>query len=268
MLPSVAFYGKQVVNPAANSIDPAGFFRMKPAYPLRSWLLVSSASEAELDTATESGADALIIDLKADGPERASVRQRVAGFITDRNASAPATFVRIEALGSPVCEEDINALTSARPTGFVLPQAAGGADVTRLAALLAAAEADAGIADGATGIVPLATQTPAALAGLSSYAGASARTAALVWDSQSLQSALGSHACEDENGALTTLYERVRNQCLIAAAAAGIAAIDRPEMGSGPAFVKSCNMAWRDGFSGKLATSPDQVAIINGIFGS
>lgn len=214
-----------------------------------------------------SGADALILDLGIDGAERAAARQRVIDFMASRDDTAPAVFVMVAAIGTPECEDDIRTLTAARPAGFVLQQATGGADVTRLAALLGAAEADIGIDDGATAIVPLATQTPAAILGLATYVGSSSRLLGLAWDALSLKASLGSRAIEDESGALTTPYSLARNQCLISAMAAGLHAIDRAEPGEGRAFINSCNEAWRDGFAGKIATSPAQVPVINGVFG-
>ncbi|MGE0233203.1 MAG: aldolase/citrate lyase family protein [Flavobacteriaceae bacterium] len=240
---------------------------MRPARSHRSWLLTPCSDESALMAARRSGADALILDLAAGGPDRMAVREMAARFVEACGTSDPVPYVMIASVGTAECDGDVRAITAARPAGLVLCRAGGGGDVTRLAALLAAAEADAGVEDGATKILALATDTPAAVLGLATYAGASMRLAGLIWGPQRLREELGSRAIEDESGTLTTLYAHVRNQCLISAAAAGVAAIDRAEPAAGAALANACTAAWRDGFSGKIAVSPDQVTVMNAIFG-
>ena len=234
----------------------------------RSWLLTPCTGESAMAAALESGADALVVELGAGGP-RAAARERTCAFLAgcDR-AAGPAIFVMIAALDDPDCDADVRALAGARPAGLVLPRAAGGADAARLGALLAAAEAEAGLDDGSITVLPLATQTPASVFGLGTYAGATGRLAGLAWYLPGLRDALGSRAAHDETGALTTPYALVRNLCLIGASSAGVPAIDHAGPEEGKALIDICNAAWRDGFSGKLALSAAQVPVINGIFGA
>ena len=154
----------------------------------------------------------------------------------------------------------LDALIPARPTGIALAGAEGGADVTRLSALLRPREAMAGIDDGATRVIALATDTPAGLLALASYGDASPRLMALAWDDQPLAEALGA---EDTSQVALS----ARTGTLVAAAAAGVAALDRPFPGSDlGALQAEAEAARRAGFSGKLACRPDQIAVINAAF--
>ena len=153
---------------------------------LRSLLIVSPDSDRPLDQAAASGADGLIVDVAKAGAE---ALRRTAGFL---GAAAPgAVFVRVGPLAALHTMAVLDALIPARPTGIALAAAEGGADVTRLSALLRPREAMAGIDDGATRVIALATDTPAGLLALASYRDASRRLMALAWDDQPLAEALG-----------------------------------------------------------------------------
>ena len=118
----------------------------------------------------------------------------------------------------------------------------------------------AGIDDGATRIIALATDTPAGLLALATYGGASRRLAALAWDDRPLLAALGADAGAD-------VARAARTGTLVAAAAAGVASLDRPFRDSDLGALRAeAEAARRDGFSGKLACRPDQVPVIDAVF--
>jgi len=79
---------------------------------------------------------------------------------------------------------------------------------------------------------------------------------------------LGSQTNKDRQGKWTSPFQLARNLCLFAAHAAGVAAIDTiyADFRDPEGLRASCDEARRDGFSGKLAIHPDQVAIINSAF--
>jgi citrate lyase subunit beta/citryl-CoA lyase len=64
------------------------------------------------------------------------------------------------------------------------------------------------------------------------------------------------------------LFKIARALCLAAAAAAEVDAVDTvyTKIGDTEGLRKTCNEARRDGFRGKMAIHPDQVAIINEAF--
>lgn len=237
---------------------------------MRSLLFVPADSERKRAKALHAGADALILDLEdsvgadAKGP----ARHAAADFLADAANRRSPVYVRINALSSGLAADDLDAVVPARPDGILLPKSEGGQDVTLLSAMLAAREALAGIDDGATRILVIATETASALFAMGSYRGASARLAGLSWGSEDLSAALGAEANRDAGGLLTDPYRLARVLCLAGAAAAGVAAIDSPypDFRDLEGLAREAEASRRDGFSGKLAIHPDQVAVINRVF--
>ena len=237
---------------------------------MRSLLFVPADSERKLTRAVASGADGLILDLEDSvAPDAKPVaRVRAADFIASNHGRGSLLYVRINPLASGLAEADIDAVASARPDGIVLPKVEGGADVAMLSAMLAVREARAGIADGATRIIAIATETAPALFALGSYRGASARLAALTWGAEDLSVALRAEANRDPRGRLGDPYRLARSLCLAGAAAAEIDALDTilANFRDFNALEAEALAARRDGFTGKLAIHPDQVRIINEVF--
>ncbi len=220
---------------------------------LRSLLLV--APGPALVRAAVSGADALIVDTA--GLDDDALRE-TASFVA--SVPAPSVFIRVGPLSAARTTDVLDALVPARPAGVVLVGAEGGADVIRLSTLLRPREAVAGIEDGASRIIAMATDTPAAVFALGTYAGASHRLLALAWDDQMLGQALGAEDTSE-------VTRNIRSATLVGAAAAGAAALDRPYRGTSDlALAREAEAARRAGFAGKLALSADQVDIINGVF--
>jgi citrate lyase subunit beta/citryl-CoA lyase len=236
---------------------------------MRSLLFVPADSDRKLARAPAAGADGLILDLE-DGvaqPAKAAARTMAAAFLRERRERL-AVYVRVNSLDSGLLDADLDAILPARPDGIVLPKAAGGGDVMRLSAILAGREALAGLADGSVKILPIATESAAALFTLGTYAAASARLVGLTWGAEDLSAALGAESIRDAGGGLTDPYRLARALCLAGAGAASVPAIDtvftrfRDSAGLEAEALAAC----RDGFTGKLAIHPDQVPIINEVF--
>jgi citrate lyase subunit beta / citryl-CoA lyase len=221
----------------------------------RSLLLVTPTSDGALASAAASGADGLVVDLTGAGAQ--ALRRAVAFLSGTRDG---AVYVRVGPLADAATGAALDALIPTQPTGVALAGAAGGADVARLSALLRPREAMAGIDDGAARIIAMATDTPAGLLALGTYAGASSRLVALAWDDAPLARALGAADTTD-------VAHAARTGTLVAAAAAGVAALDRPFRGSDRnALAAEAEAASRAGFAGKLALAAAQVAVINAAF--
>jgi citrate lyase subunit beta/citryl-CoA lyase len=232
---------------------------------MRSLLLVAADSDARIDRALATGADAIVVDL-ADSPAaaRAAHRRRTAAFI--RGTRGPARlFVRLGPLASAATAADLDAIVAARPHGIALAGATGGRAVTRLSAMLRPREALAGIPDGTIAILAMAADTAAGLLSVADYRGAGQRLIGLGWDADALSAALGAGSGRETAGAASL----TRSLTLAAAAAAGVAAIDTP---TDPAvdlarLETEAQRARGDGFGGKFARDPGQVAAINRAFG-
>lgn len=230
----------------------------------RSWLFVPADSERKLARAGESGAGAVILDLEDSvGPDRKPLaREMAAAWLRTRGAS-PSAWVRVNALGTGLTMADLAALVSARPAGIVLPKCSGREDLVRLDAALSALEAREGLSEGSIAVLPIVTETPAALFALREYAGAP-RLAALTWGGEDLAAALGAKANRREDGGWDEPYRLARSLTLIAAAAAGVPALDTVHAAARDleGLRRDCAEGRRLGFAGRLAIHPAQVPVI------
>lgn len=244
---------------------------------MRSLLFVPGDSERKLTTALDSGADALIIDLEDSVTEvrKADARRTAGAFVRGHGASSghgaeggPRIVVRINDMASPSWRDDLDAMLPARPHAIMLPKSRSGADVTRLSQALDEREAGLDLEAGATRIIAIATEMPASLLAMHTYAGCTPRLIGLAWGREDLATALGATATTDETGALTSPFRLARDLCLVAAAAAGIMAIDEIHAAFRDAagLERDARAAARDGFAAKMAIHPEQVGVINAAF--
>jgi citrate lyase subunit beta/citryl-CoA lyase len=239
---------------------------------MRSLLFVPGDSPRKQAKGLESGADALIVDLEDSvaAGRKEEARAATLAFLNDIGAKAhrPRLLVRVNGLDTGLTDADLDAVVAGRPDAILLPKAEGGPSVVHLDAKLAAREALCGLADGAIQIMAIATETAAALFAAGTYAGASTRLAALTWGAEDLSADLGAETNRDEEGRFTGPFRLARSLCVAAAAAARVAALDTVfvDFRDTQGLRREAEEARRDGFTGKLAIHPGQVAVINEVF--
>lgn len=237
---------------------------------MRSLLFVPGDSERKLAKAPASGADALVLDLEdsVDAARLPQARGMVREYLQARPAAGPALWVRVNPLDSGLALDDLAAVVRAAPDGILLPKCEGRADIIALDHFLRALEAREQLPIGGIGIIPVATETPAAMFNLGSYAECSARLRGLTWGAEDLAAALGAISNRDDDGEHEFSYRLARSLCLLGANAAGVAPIDtiNPNFRDAEALRRDSNRARRAGFVGKIAIHPDQIAIINEAF--
>src|SRR5262249_28040953 len=227
---------------------------------------------AKLAKALACGADALILDLEDSvAPARKeAARAEAAAFLaqTVPQQRRPRLIVRVNGLDTGLIDADLDAVVPARPDAIMLPKAEGGASVIHADAKLCAREALSGLAEGAIAIVPIATETARSLFIAGTYRDAGPRLAALTWGAEDLATELGAEANRDSQGRFLDPYRLARTLCIAAAAAAGAPAIDTVyvDFRNDAGLRSECEEARRDGFTGKMAIHPGQVATINEVF--
>jgi citrate lyase subunit beta / citryl-CoA lyase len=237
---------------------------------LRSLLFVPADSERKFAKASGIGADALIIDLEDSvaPPRKTLARGMVKELLGAEIARDWAFLVRVNPLGSGLTIEDLAAVVRPGLDGILIPKVSGVADIELISNYVDALEIAAGVTPGHVKLLVVATETPAAMIGFSSYATPSRRLVAMTWGAEDLGAALGALSNKEPNGEWTFPYQVARAQCLFAAGAAGVAALDtlygdfRDQQG----LAESCRIARRDGFVGRIAIHPDQIATINSCF--
>jgi len=223
----------------------------------RSWLFVPADSEKKIAKAIESAADAIIFDLEDSvvPAQKAAARDILKGL--PKHSNGPEWWVRINPLGSEFHKDDLKLLGSAYVHGIVLPKAESGADITQLAHR--------------TGAIPvhaIVTETAASLFNLLSYRDPASPLAAMSWGAEDLSSALGATSKYDSDGSLSFTYRMARSLCLAGAVAAGVQPVDGvfADFKDDEGLRAEAEAARREGFTGKLAIHPAQVAIINAAF--
>ncbi len=242
------------------------------AMTLRSMLFVPGDSERKLAKASAGPADALILDLEdAVAKERLPLaRGMVAEFLKASRGRVrpPQLWVRINPLSTPDALPDLAAIVGGAPDGIVLPKTDSGADATLLGHYLTALETREGIEPGAIRILAVATETPAAMFTLGSFAGSTPRLYGLTWGAEDLPAAVGASTNLDDTGQLDFTYRLARSLCLLGAGAAGVEPVDTvyTDFRDSAGLLRNAQAARRAGFTGKIAIHPDQVEIINQAF--
>ena len=241
-------------------------------HSMRSFLFVPADGESKLDKAVASGADAVIVDLEDSiAPERKETARTMAlDFLKRAGASKqrPRLLVRINGLDTGMTDADLDAVVAGWPDAVVFPKAEGGASVVHLDAKLTACEAIAGVPEGQIKILAQAVESAAGLFAAGTFHNASARLIGLTWGPEDLSAELGAEANRDAQGDLTEPYRLARSVCLYAAAAAKLPAIETVyvDFRNSEGLRRDTEVARRDGFSGRLAIHPAQVAVINDVF--
>lgn len=230
---------------------------------LRSLLFVPGDQPERMEKALSAGADALILDLEdAVSPDRKKeARACVAKFLS-RGPCAVTLFVRINPLGSGLADDDLAAIIAGKPDGIVLPKAEGGRSLTDLDQRLKT------LGDSDAVILPIATETPAAIFALGSYGDVTPRLCGLTWGAEDLPAATGAATSREEDGRYTPPYEMARSLTLFGAHAAGVPAIETvyPAFRNLDGLKAYAARGRRDGFTGMLAIHPAQVEVINSAF--
>lgn len=236
---------------------------------LRSFLFVPGDSEKKLAKGAGSGADALILDLEDSvaSSRKILARDMVRDYLAAPREGRVELWVRMNPLSEGGLD-DLVAVVRAAPDGVVVPKVDGPADLVRIGHLLDALEKRDGIGREIR-LLPVATETPRAPFGLAHYHDTPLpRLYGLTWGAEDLSTAVGASTNRDPQGGWAFTYRMVRSQCLLAAKACGVAAIETlyADFRDDAGLRADCAEASREGFTGRIAIHPDQVAGINEAF--
>jgi citrate lyase subunit beta/citryl-CoA lyase len=237
---------------------------------MRSFLFVPADSDKKLAKAAASGADALILDLEDSVAlsNKPAARAMAADYLKSAAPDGPKLCVRINALDTPLWQDDIRSVAHLAPHALLIPKTISGDCVRKVADHLTRLETQEGLPTGSVKLFCVATETPASMFNLGTYAGSSPRLFALTWGAEDLAAALAARDNKDELGAYTDPYRLARTLTLLGAVAAGVIPLDtiykdfRDETG----LERETRAAARDGFTAKMAIHPAQVPIINRVF--
>lgn len=232
---------------------------------LRSLLFVPGDRPERFAKAAASGADAIILDLEdsVSPANKEMARAAVADYLT--GAREVVTLVRVNPLDGHMTAADVAAIAAARPDAIMLPKAEGAPSIAQFDTILRSESArDASLPP----VLPIATETAAAIFTLGSYREVRDRLLGLTWGAEDLPAAIGATTSRHADGSYTPPYEVARALTLFAAHGAGVAAIDTvfPAIRDEAGLVAYAARARRDGFTGMMAIHPSQVGPINTAF--
>lgn len=238
--------------------------------PLRSFLFIPGDSEKKLGKVDGCGADAVILDLEdAVAPaNKPLAREMIASFMNERPKGSRKTqlWVRVNPFDTGMTLDDLAAVMGAAPDGIMQPKINGPEDVRRLSHYLDAFEAGNGLDARSVRILPVATETPLAPFHLGEFAKADlSRLIGLTWGAEDLSTAMGASTNLDASGEWAFTYKLARSMCLMAAHASNVQAIDTlyVDFRDDAGLRASCRAARAEGFTGRIAIHPAQVAGIN-----
>ena len=237
---------------------------------LRSLLFAPGDSDKKMAKAAECGADCVILDIEDSvaASRKPIARDMVRDYLQAGTNPKVEFWVRVNPLDGPYALHDIAAVVPAMPTGIILPKTNNAGDLVQVSHFIDVLEAEHGIAPGSIGIIPVATETAAAVFGLGSYNKSTPRLRGLTWGAEDLGAAVGASSNLEASGQWTSPYVLVRSLCLFAAHASGVQAVDTvmADFRDLVGLERVCNDARRDGFTGKIAIHPAQVPVINQAF--
>ncbi|QQV77676.1 CoA ester lyase [Sphingomonas aliaeris] len=240
---------------------------------LRSFLFIPGDSAKKLAKVDDCGADAVILDLEdaVAIANKSVAREMVTAFLKERPRAGRTVqlWVRINPLDTEWAVDDLAAIVAGDPDGIMQPKTNGPEDVRTLSTQLDRLEAANGLPAGDIRILPVATETPIAPFRLGDFAQAGlTRLAGLTWGAEDLSAAMGASTNLGPDGHWAFTYQLVRSLTLMAAHASGVPAFETlyVDFRDDDGLRSSCRAARAEGFAGRIAIHPAQVAAINESF--
>ncbi len=229
----------------------------------RSLLFVPATSGRKLEKAFTGAADGVIVDLEdaVATAEKPQARRQAAEFLAIRRSRV--TFLRVNALATPFCYEDLLAAAAAAVDGILLPKAESVADIATVDWLLTQLEARIGKPQGAIELTPI-VETAKGVAAAAAIAAASPRIRRLAFGAVDLALDMDLDL-EDDAGAIN----QARFALTLASRAAGLEGpLDTvfTDIADLAGLEASTRRARAMGFGGKACIHPAQIDIINAVF--
>jgi citrate lyase subunit beta/citryl-CoA lyase len=231
--------------------------------PPRSLLFVPATSPDKVEKALASAADGVIVDLEdaVAVAEKTRARESAALLLKDRRPTQ--VYLRVNALATPFCFDDLAAAAAASLDGIVLPKAESASELATVDWVLRQWEAKLGKPAGSLAVLPI-LETARGIAAAAAIAQASARVRQLMFGAVDFALDLDVDAA-DETGAIA----HARFAVTLASREAGLAApIDSVFTGIRDldGLRAASRRARAMGFGGKACIHPAQIATINEVF--
>lgn len=234
---------------------------------IRSWMFVPGHRQRMIDKALGLNADAIMLDIE-DGVapnEKDAARKNIADSLgRDKAPGAPARYVRINAIGHPRMDADLEAVVRPGLEGLVCPKVDTPEEVRKVDAILNDKEPKNGITRGGVRLL-IAVESPKGLLNAPAIAAASSRIIGVIFGAEDFGREIGLPTVR-EGEARDLIY--ARSAIVIAAASAHVQAIDGVwvDLNDGAGLLNFARQSRQLGFSGMSCIHPSQVDAINKTF--
>jgi citrate lyase subunit beta / citryl-CoA lyase len=227
----------------------------------RSLLFVPGSTPERIAKAAATEADGIILDLEdAVAPgEKAQAREWVVAALRTVDFRGRERIVRVNALDGPHGGDDLAAVVPGAPDAVLAPKVGAPDEVARLDQALSRLEGAAGLEAGRIR-VHLLIETVAGVLNAVEIARASSRTVALLFGAGDLIRETRGRLVPGRASELFAL-----SQVLLAARAAGLAALDTPyfELENPAGLDVHTRFAADLGYDGKAVIHPKQIEVVN-----
>ena len=230
----------------------------------RTILSVPGNRENMLEKARSLHADVIVLDLEDSVPheEKARARGMVKKWISKIAGNGSKVYVRINPLEGGLAQEDLEAVIIPGVNGISQPKPSTGKDIKKVAEILTRIERERGLTAGNVKILPW-IETSLGLINCYEIASASPRVNGVIFGANDLVLETGMTRSEE---GMELLYPRTK--IVIAARAAGVAAIDTPynDFKDEKGLIRETTFVRNLGYRGKFVIHPSQVDVVNNIF--
>jgi citrate lyase subunit beta/citryl-CoA lyase len=233
----------------------------------RSWMFVPGHRQKMIDKALGLNTDAIMLDIE-DGVapnEKDAARKNIAASLgREKSPGAPTRFVRINAIGHPRMDADLEAVVRPGLEGLVCPKVDTPDEVHKVDAILNDREAEMKIEPGSIKLL-IAIESPRGLLNASAIARCSARVMGLIFGAEDFGREIGLPAVR-EGEARDLIY--ARSAIVVAAAAAHVQAVDGVwvDLNDAQGLLGFAKQSRQLGFSGMSLIHPSQIDPINTVF--
>ena len=229
----------------------------------RSLLFTPANHPRRVEKALAGNADGVILDLEDAVATAEKPAARAGALAALRGPRPKPVFVRVNALSTPFCFDDLLAVVPAAPDGIVLPKAEGASDVRTADWLLTQLEARHGLPQGGIGLLPI-LETALGIANARETAAACPRIGRLMFGAVDLALDMDADV-NDDAGAMG----QARFAIALASRCAGL---------PGPLDTAFVDVAAPDrlhatairaramGYTGKACIHPSQVEVVHAVF--
>jgi citrate lyase subunit beta/citryl-CoA lyase len=236
----------------------------------KSYIFVPGDSEKKLSKAQDLGADAIILCLEDAVAEanKPKARAMAKAYLTEHQGNSNAQlWVRVNPFSSPHILEDLVQIMAGKPYGVFLPKPSNGGDFKTLDNYLTVLEVQNDITPGTTKIMSV-TESCIGTIHQGEFATASPRLSGMCWGAEDMSADLGASDNKDENGNYFLVHQINRANCLVVCNAGNMQAVDGicSDYKNEAMLRDECKKARAEGFTGKIAIHPSQIAVINEMF--